>query len=742
MSRPFSDYKESEKDKDYHRKYLDDILRNCITNTSLDKQLMARCYDYFHGTNDNPMNRLLDVFNVSTSSSATGAPGGTGYVLPLIHMNINKIKPKIQTLLGDLIDLGFEAHVEAINQEAKAAKLEYRNQMIALFQTKDKLSQVDKLIGLNPPDMPETLEKLQDFLKKDYKENSEIVMEACLKYSLQFNTYLLTRLQLFLDVIISRECHAKTYLAKGFPHIERLNPLNVYYPVNLNDNEYLDKTYKMVNIYYAPKQEVIEKFSISPEEFKDDIETASTPSIEGAWYGMMIANVLTFPPYDTNNKDLVLVVEGEWMDVKKERVTIAQTSEGIEDVIIRYGEEAENYKINKNRWEKKGRKLIKDEFREVTTLRKCTRIGCNLIKDWGEVEGVTLASNSWSTCERSITSFRPYYMQGRSTSTVMDTMSLQDFVRYVWVKIQLEITKSSGKVIVINLKAIPKQFGGNPTEAISKVMHYLKGYNIIWRDGEQEDVMSDGRSSLPVDEVDMSLSNAINSYFQLLQLCDMEIDQITGLNSARMGEVANNQLASVTTMALNQSAKQTKHIVQGFLGFESKVLSKHAQQIKYSWWMYPEMWQTAIGDVYYAFLEATRDITLDTFQIQVRNDVISKAQLEKYIFASLSSGAMTAQEALAIEMMANDSVKEAIRAYMLKAEQQQKQAIEMQQQQMAMQQQLQAQKGQEKAQEIQLQGQNKLADRKLKGEYDLQKQAMRDSVDEKKAAMQNMQPVM
>jgi hypothetical protein len=735
MPKPFSAYKEKEKDKEYHKLYLNDILSTCIDQNAQEKELMARCYEYFHGTAANPMAQLMDVFNINPDGR-----GNSPMVLPLIHMNINKIKPKIQTLLGDLIDLGFEAHVEAINQEAKAAKLEYRNQMIALFTVKDKLSEVDKLIGLNPPDLPETLEKLENFLKHDYKENSELVMEACLKYSLQYNSYLLTRLQLFLDIIISRECHAKTYLQKGFPIIERQNPLNIYYPININDNEFLDKTYKIVNIYYAPIEEVIEKFGITQEELEKDLQEAKGGTIEGAWYGRTVSGSTIFTPYDRNNKNLILVTEAEWLDNKTERVTIAKTSEGIEDVIIRYGEDAESYKINENRWKKKGKELIKDQKRVVSTLRKCTRIGCNMIKDWGEVEGVTYAPLSWSTAERQITSLRPYYMQGQSQSIVMDVMSLQDFVKYIWTKLQLEITKSSGKVIVINLKAIPKQFGSNPTEAISKVMHYLKGYNIVFRDAEQEE-FADGRNGLPVDEVDMGLSTAINAFFSLLQLCEAEIDIITGLNSARMGQVANNQLASVTTMALNQSAKQTKHLINGFLQFESRLLTKHAQQIKYSWWMYPKAWSIAIGDVYYAFMEATRDITLDNFMITVKNDVISKATLEKYMIASLQTGSMSAHDALAIEMMSNDSVKEAVRAYLRKMEMQAEESKQMQMQMASQQQEMAQQQALAKQQEIAQQGQNQLADRKLKGEYDLQKQAMRDNANVKEKQMATQQQV-
>lgn len=740
-NKPLSQYKEKEKKEEYHKRYLDKCLDECLDTNAVRKELMATCYNYFHGTQVNPMNQLIDAFDIK----GTRTNPQDRLNIPVLHMNVNKIKPKVQTLMGELIDLGFEASVEAINEEAKAAKLQYRNEMLGLMTVRSKVSEIDKLFGIEDDSLPESIEALENFMKADYKENSEIVLEACLKYSLAYNTYLMIRLQFFMDVIIAGECHAKNRMQQGFPVIERINPLNGYYPTNLNDNEYLEKTYQFCHIYYATKSEVIEKYGVTPEELQKDVEESLSGNVDGAWYGKTINGRTAFMPYDQNNQELILVVEAEWMDNKPERVTVAQLKDGIEDVIVRHGEQAENYKVNKSRWEKKGKKLIEDTTREVSTLRKAVRIGCNLIKDWGEVEAQPLSPTSWSTCEKSVTSYRPYYIQGQSKSMVMDVMNLQDFIEYLWTKIQLEATKSSGKVLVINLKAIPKQFGANPSEAISKVLHYLKGYNIVFRDAEQEELGADASQGLPVSEVDMGLSNSITAFFQLLQLTDTEIDTITGLNQARMGEIANNQLKSVTAMMLNQSSKQTKHIVNGFLQFESRLLTKHAQQIKYSWWMYPKAWSTAIGDVYYAFMEATRDISMDTHMIKVSNDTVSKQELKEYMMASIQSGSMQPHDALAIEMTAKDSIKEAVRKYINKMEKQAEQAMQMQQQQSEAQQAMQQQALEAKMGQTQLQNQGKVESDRTKGEYQLQKQAMRDQTDMQKSmeqkAMGQMQPM-
>lgn len=721
-------YKESDKKEDYHKRQVTDTIAICINETSVLKERMATCYEYFTGSQVNGFNQLFDAFNVTdTSLNNNYAPSRLD--LPLIHMNINKIKPKIQTLVGELIDLGFEASVEAINEEAKSAKQQYRTEMLALVKSKDKINELDKLIGIDMgmSQLPNTVEELESFLKYDYKENSEVVLEACLKYSLAFNGYLYQRMQMFLDAAIAGECHAITKVVKGMPIIERSNPLANYYPTNVNDNDYLDKTYRHLVIQYMKRSEVLDKYQISEQEAKEDLEKYQGNS--GSVYGGVLLSARggakMFTPYMPQNRDMILVATAYWMDEKPEKTIVIKGKDGIENSIVLYGEDTEEKAKKRIRREEKKGNTVEVREQMVSTFRQATLIGCDLLKDWGEVDCQPLAPLSWADCEKPITSFRPYYLQGQSKSTVMDVMQIQDFIEYIWTKVQLEITKSSGKSLYINLKAIPRSFGASPQESIPKVLHYLKGYNLIFGDYEQEE-----GKALPVEEVDMGLSETINSYFNILQILEMNIDQITGLNQTAMGQMKNNQLASVTEMMLNQSNKQTKYLVSGFLDFESRLLSKHIQQIKYSWWAYPEIWRAAIGDVYLAFLEATRDISLDIHMVKVRNNIISKTTLQQYLMASLQTGSISPADALRIEMTASESTKEAIRQYIALSDKKEAMAMQQQQQmaeaQAAQADAINAQREQTKMATAQSTNEAGIAKQRMKGEYELQNTALKN----------------
>jgi hypothetical protein len=119
---------------------------------------------------------------------------------------------------------------------------------------------------------------------------------------------------------------------------------------------------------------------------------------------------------------------------------------------------------------------------------------------------------------------------------------------------------------------------------------------------------------------------------------------------------------------------------------------------------------------------------------------VSKQELKEYMMASIQSGSMQPHDALAIEMTAKDSVKEAVRKYINKMEKQSEEAKLMRQQEMEVQQAMQQQAMEAKMGQTQLQNQGKVESDRTKGEYQLQKQAMRDQTDMQKS-MEQMQPM-
>jgi len=353
--------------------------------------------------------------------------------------------------------------------------------------------------------------------------------------------------------------------------------------------------------------------------------------------------------------------------------------------------------------------------------------------EYGNVENQPTFYTDYGHTTTSITSYRPLYINGQSKSMVMDIMQTQDFINYLWTKVQLEITKSNGSVTRIDVSRLPKEWGDGQS-AINTMFHYLKGHGVEFYNSQQNEgapIQGGGASNT----TDSGLGNTIAGLMNLMSFTDNEMKSISGMNDARQGVIQSaNQLNGVTEMAIAQSAKSSKGFYSGFFMFESKVLTKHAQHIRISWKNNPDRWRDIIGDLYIDFLEMDEDIADDEHEIVVRNQVMPRSVLEKYIVAGLQHN-LPLHEGLELEMSSQEDIKGAVVDYIaiMKKKEKEQQAQQMQMQQMQQQAMLantqaQAQAGQQTQQAITEREREKT---QYKGNVDLQKTAMKE--DTKKA---------
>lgn len=722
--------KESNKKEEYHKMWVNHCMTLCIDNSALLKTKMADLYDYFHGYDENPYNSLFDAYNIGGANQPmTGGGGGVGaegeLVLPVIYMNISNIKNKVESLIGELIDMGFETHVEAINQEAKSRKLAMKQSTLAKMAIKPYMEYIEIESGFSAVDeeVPKTMMELEDFFKHSYKDNAEVVMEACLKYVLEYHTYYYMRLQLFLDALIAGECHALTDMFNGTPIIERWNPLGVYYPSDVNDDFFLNKSNIIGNVYYATRAEVVSKYKLTEEEINIDL-TKLQGKEDGSYLGVLVNGQRLLEPY-TYNRDKLLVSTWYWMDEKKVMGLCITDKHGNETFEIYYGSDAEkSVKVPPN---KEDGTTYKVERKTISVMRKATLIGCDMLKDWGECQYQCKYKETIYQAQKNVCSYRPNYLQGRSKSLVNTMSGLQDFKNYMWTKIQLELTKSGGNAVAIDVAKLPQDWGSG-SKAIQTLMYYMKGNGIVFYNSSQGEIP--GQNGVPIDNIDTGLGNAIVGYISLLGLIDQEMDSVSGINDARMGNIQSaNQLASVTAMALSQSNKVTKSLINGFLNFEGNLFTKVCQLIRHSWTAVPERWQPIIGDLYMLFLE-NDDYTMDEFLTKAKSNVISKTQLNNMLMAGLQTGSITAHEALKLQLAADEDIKGSVRTYIdtMERKENAKAQQEAQMQQAGMEAQLQAQQMRDQsAMQMQQQRDNTvLQERQMKDQTDLTKTGMKE----------------
>src|SRR5258705_14005540 len=100
------------KDKDYHVAWGRAILKSSITDEwSMKYRVMAECYKFFQSGSSGELTNFLQ-------KSADGQD------MPAIWLTMSSLKSKIELLVGQLEERGYEIRVRALNKEAVSRKLE------------------------------------------------------------------------------------------------------------------------------------------------------------------------------------------------------------------------------------------------------------------------------------------------------------------------------------------------------------------------------------------------------------------------------------------------------------------------------------------------------------------------------------------------------------------------------------------------------------------------------------------
>lgn len=720
-------------DKLYYKNKVLSFLRASTSRSSYIKYMMIKCYDYFEGNNtNNPYKALANVFNVQKKSK----DGLQTLKMPTIFTDLNHIKAKVRSLVGELDGMGFKAHVESINKEAKSRKLDMKIKLMTEMAMKPYYDhaavETGIEIGMNE-ELPESQAEVEEmFRNKTYKDVSDMCMDACLKYSLQYWNYLLMRFQLFRDVVISGECHAETVIVNGFPQLKRHNPINVFFTINPNDDDLLSRTNAKGIVYYSDINEVMNEFDLTNEDIEFIKDHAASGNTE-PYLGILYNGIKYFEPF-LEDKKHILVAKWKWTDtVEKAGVEITYADGRTEFRII------DTEKVEKNRIDKKYLGIPDDARfkvtrKKVSTLKKATLLAGELIVDCGEEEFLIRDTENISMALCPIVSYKPEYQNGSNTSEVAQLMKIQDMRNYYMTMLTLEVTKSGGKALAVDVSKLPKEWGATPTDKMGKVLHYWKGFGIIpYNSAEGEGLP--GSNTIPIQNFDTGIGSALVSYVSLMQFLESEMDKISGINSARLGNIQSaNQLNGVTELALSQSNNISRYLYRGFFEFESRLLTYHCQHIKMSWIYNPERFSTIIGDFYFDFLKQDVDITMDTHAARVKPEEISMETLRNYLMMAVQANALPLDHALSLEIRAQEDIRGAVYEYMDEVED--KRVKDQEFQQKMQEQQLQAQQQTAQAtmqgqqQMLQQQEQSALEKQKIKSVTDWQKKKM--DVDTKK----------
>lgn len=649
-SLPRLDTPEKEKTAKYHEDFARAIVNRSVSDSWRNNyNLIAECYNFLEeGSNGNLTEHLQK--------------GMDGSDLPAIWMSLNTIPTKIDLLTGELETRGYDVRVRALNKEAVVRKYEEKERLRVKRRLQPLFGEADKQAGLPTGEseyVPQTDQELNEYADLSIKDKFELIMGGILKWIGLRNGWDEERKVLFRDVLTSGRAWVKNEIIRGIPRSRRVHPLNMVFDTSAKKDDLSDATY-FGEIEYLPIPAAAERYNLSTAELEQ------VYNAHQEYMGMNAANESISPAADyvksfdtiggkrllwfkTVDEELrVLVTRAVWRDYK----ILSHKNE----INQKYGtEHLQRLPDSDEPRERDKTKLI---TKKLEVWRQCTIIGGHIIREWGECPNQARDVNDLSTTEAPYKPWIPNYSSGRGVSKVEQMATIQLYKDILMYNMQGAVIRAGAKGISYDLAMKPD------TMSVEQVMNYLKVYGVTFYNSKDFQYLP-GSNTSPFREYDMSMSDSVVRYVELMQYLDREMDKISGVSPERQGAVQGaSQGLGVTQTALFQSNLITQPYFVGFERYCSRILNHQAKLAKIAWAGGKEVFAPVIGDVGVDFLKEHIDLDLEDFAVVVESVpplIQDRAKFEQLLMTVVQSDPTFVDEA--IQIMMEPDIRVAVRRF-------------------------------------------------------------------------------
>jgi hypothetical protein len=144
--------------------------------------------------------------------------------------------------------------------------------------------------------------------------------------------------------------------------------------------------------------------------------------------------------------------------------------------------------------------------------------------------------------------------------------SLVDFIKpyqmlynIIWYRLELEFSRASGKKLIMDLAQMPKSKG----ISTEQWMYYLNTLGVAFINSMEEGEEGTSQAGKTPNwngftGIDMSLSNTISGYFEMLAKIEQAVQTITGITPQRMGQVKSTETVGGVERSISQSNAVTE----------------------------------------------------------------------------------------------------------------------------------------------------------------------------------------
>lgn len=617
---------------------------------------------------------------------------------PAMAQDYNIIKPYVDQLLGEETKRSFNFHPQRtsdiaaseLQEKAKEMLMDYIQATIASKLSPEQAARYEQALATGEIQTPEAIAK---YLQKDYKD----IAETEAYHALQFLKRKLNLTHEFYkgwkDALIGGEEIYYVGVINGDPYVERVNPMYFDYEHSL-DLEFIDDAAWCRRKMIMSATEIYDRFydKMSERQLNELLElidqrpgAGNNPEIRKTsmdYESIKLHKINSFTdnPFDV---DHITVYHCCWKSFKKIGfVTLLNPETG----------EAEEFQVDEDYKVTGTEQSV--EWDWIIEVWEGYRIGDDMYIGIQPIEYQHISADNPNSQKLPYTGVVYNNTNSKPRSLVSMMKPLQYMYIVVWYRLELALSRDKGKVAVMDITQIPKSMNID----VNKWMHYLSALGVAFINPYDEGWDIPGREGGKPSQFnqlsswDLTMSNVIAEYIQLMQKIEDMVAKLTGITPQRQGQIAASELVSNANTAVNMSYHITEPWFWNHNQVKRRVLTMLLNTSKAAWKDNKRYLNYILDDATRAFVQLSDNFFYEDMDIFVDDSTKNQQyidQLKQLLQPAMQNGASLLDIAEIITLDNMSMIKnrlEEIEQKRMEQMQQQQQAEQQAQQQMAEQQ--------------------------------------------------------
>jgi len=657
------------------------------------KQWKEACVDYISGmygidmqgakdmaTNYDLYNGVFDEKDLKHVTSPYGVDAG----FPARIQNFNIIRNKVNALLGNEAGRPDTVKIYRTGDEAAGEYQEIQKQLLDQYfmnslmakMNPEQQAQFQQQIDSGEVMPPDAIVK---YMKNDYKDVAETVAYATYNYLKEKNNTKHEFHKGFKDALIAAREIYYTGIINGEPVLERVNPLYISFDQS-PDLEFIEDGAWAVR-----------KMRMTPAEIYDRMYDKLKPSdldkiLRLANDGYDKFNTLAKDPTDINwtqvfgdfdeytNSGCLDVFHVTWKSFKKVGfLTYLDEAGQPQETIV-----SEDYAVT-------GQELALD-WDWIIEVWEGYKIGADMYCGIQPLQYQHVSIDNPNSQKLPYTGVIYSNTNSNPKSIVSILKPLQYLYIIIWYRIELALARDKGQVLNMDITQIPKQIGREAW------IHYLSslGVNFFNPYEEGEDVHRGGHAAAynQFSVANLSFTNTVGSYIQLLQEIERLAATITGITPQAEGMIQNRELVGSVERSVNQSVLATEPIFHMHRECKKRAIKMLIDTAKSAWALSGKKKLHFItDDMQRVFMDISDEFLYEDFDIFVGDDTKELQNIDamkQLLQPAMQNGATLLDVMEVITLDNTNAIKEKL-AKIEEKRMQQAQEAQQQQQEMEMQ---------------------------------------------------------